>query len=210
MKLLVPFVLLLASQGLDLDKVKNDLKSIKTAQQAEAYLSKSGLKGRLLELDEIRDSSAAAMKLFKAKTGEIIEQASTDKSITYLYKALTVDESEVDRAQYIFFDNSRVKKPRIDSLRAVVMKKLKAGETFTALAKQYSMDSNTAKRGGDPGWYEREKFAKGFVTAVRSRAKGDVFLVDLPSEKWYYVVRKSHDALVRKKIKAVYVAVPAK
>jgi parvulin-like peptidyl-prolyl isomerase len=209
MKLLIAFALLLVSQRVDPYKVKNDMKAITTAKQAEAYLSKSGLKRRLLDLDEIRDSSAAAMKIYKAKAGEVIEQASNDKSTTYLYKAVEVKESEVDRVQYIFFDNAKTKKSRIDSLRAVIMKRLKGGEAFAVLAKEYSMDPS-GKRGGDLGWYDRDLFAKGFVTAVRSHVKGDVFLVDLPAEKWYYVVRKSHDALKRKKITALYVAVPSK
>lgn len=212
MKLSIAFCLLpilAIGQRVDINKVKADLRNVNTSQQAEAYLVKSGLKGRVLELDEIRDSSAAALKLFKAKPGEIIEQASSDNSITFLYKTLTIKESEVDRVQYIFFDNSKVKKPRIDSTRAVVMKRLNGGETFEAMAKQYSMDPN-GRRGGDLGWYERDKFAPGFVTAVRLHKKGDIFLIDLPAEKWYYVVRKSHESLKRKKIAAVYLAVPSK
>jgi len=193
----------------NIDKVRKEVQSLKTSQEAQAYLSKSGLKGNILELDEIQDSSVAAMKLFKAKPGELIEQTSTDKSTTFLYKQVTVNVSEADRVQYIFFDNTKLTRKQIDSLRSVVMKKLKAGETFTALAKQYSMDPS-GKRGGDTGWYDREMYVAGFVSVVRAHAKGDVFLVDLPAEKWYYVVRKSHDPLKRKKITALYVAVPSK
>jgi parvulin-like peptidyl-prolyl isomerase len=211
MKLLIVLSLLVVLPALRIDpaQVRKDLQSVKTVQQAEAYLSRSGLKGNVLELDQIRDSSAAAMKLFAAKTGEVIEQTSADKATTYFYKALTSKESETDRVQYIFFDNTKVPKARIDSLRTVVMKRLKSRETFAALAKEYSMD-RSGKRGGDSGWYDRAVYAQGFVSAVKSHAKGDVFLVDLPAEKWYYVVRKSHDPLKRKQIAAIYVAVPSK
>jgi parvulin-like peptidyl-prolyl isomerase len=199
-----------ASQNpVNLDKVRKDLQSLKTTQQAQAYLSKSGLKGNILELDEIQDSSVAAVKLFKAKGGELIEQTSADRSTTYLYKQVTVNVSEADRVQYIFFDHTKRTKKQIDSLRAVVMTKLKDGETFAALAKEYSMDPS-GKRGGDTGWFDRAMYVAGFVSAVRAHAKGDVFLVDLPAEKWYYVVRKSHDPLKRKKMTALYVAVPSK
>ncbi|HZY83072.1 MAG TPA: peptidylprolyl isomerase [Cyclobacteriaceae bacterium] len=202
MKLLIAaaFVLLLFD-------VKTDLQNIKTEQEAKAYLAKSGLKGKILDLDEIRDSSAVALKLFKAKPGEIIETSSS--GTTYYYKTLTTKESEVDRVQYIFFDNSKVAKKRIDSLRSGIVKKLDGGENFAALARQYSMDPN-GKKGGDLGWYDRSGFVPGFVSAVRAHKKGDIFTVDLPKEKWYYVVRKSHDPIKRKQIKAFYVSVPTK
>jgi parvulin-like peptidyl-prolyl isomerase len=202
-------VLLASQKPVTIEQVRKDLQTVRTTQQAQAYLSKSGLKGDLLELDEIQDSSAAALKLFKAKAGEIIEQTSADKSTTYLYKQLTLNVSEADRVQYIFFDNTKLSKKQIDSLRSVVIKKLNNGETFAALAKQYSMDPS-GKSGGDTGWYDRKMFVAGFVSAVRSHAKNDVFLVDLPAEKWYYVVRKSHDPLKRKLATAFYVAMPSK
>jgi parvulin-like peptidyl-prolyl isomerase len=147
--------------------------------------------------------------LFQAKTGELIEQVSSDKATTYLYKTMTLKESEADRVQYIYFNNATVPKKRIDSLRAVVMKRLKGGETFAALAKEYSMDPS-GKRGGDTGWYDRAIYVPEFVSPVRAHAKGDVFTVDIPGKKWYYVVRKSHDPLKRKQIVALYVAVPSK
>lgn len=195
---------------IDPGQVKKDLSSIKTEQEAKAYLSKSGLKGRILELDEARDSSAAALKLYRAKPNEIIEIISPDKTATYFYKTLTSKESEVHRVQYVFFDNNKLTKKRIDSLRAIVMKRIKAGETFETMASEYSMDTYNSKRGGDLGWYDPQTMVAGFTVAVRSHARGEVFLVDLPAEKWYYVVRKSHDARKRKQIKALYIAVPMK
>ncbi len=213
MKFLIAFSLLAVfgaiQKTVSLDQVRKDLQSVKTSAQAKAYVSKSGFKGDILELDEIQDSSAVAMKLFKAKPGEVIEQSSSDKSTTYLYKTLTLNESEADRVQYIFFDNRKVQKKRIDSLRNVVTKRLKGGAAFSDLARQYSMD-RSGKHGGDTGWYDREMFAAGFVKTVQAHKKGDVFPVDLPAEKWYYVVRKSHDPVKRKKIVAFYVAVPSK
>lgn len=206
MKLLIALSLLMV---IDLAQVRKDLQSITTQQQAKAYLSRSGLKGKIMELDEVKDSSAVAIKLFKVKTGDVIEQATSDKSTTYLYKLLSASESEVDRVQYIFFDVNKLTKKKIDSLRSVITKKLKAGDAFTALAKQYSMDQN-ARRGGDSGWFDKDLFVAGFVSAVRSHTKGDDFLVDLPAQKWYYVVHKSHNPIKRRKIVAFYVAVPAK
>ncbi len=192
-----------------IEQVRTDLKAIKSQQQAQAYIDKSGLRGSILELDEIQDSSAVAMKLFKMKSGDVIEQLSGDQSSTFIYKVLVVIEQEADRVQYIYFDNTKLTKKSIDSLRSVVVKRLGKGETFAALAKQYSMDPN-GKRGGDSGWYDRQNFVPEFVQPVLSHKKGDVFSVDIPRNKWYYVVRKSHDPLKRKKILAVYLGVPSK
>jgi parvulin-like peptidyl-prolyl isomerase len=192
-----------------LQDVRTDLRSIRTEQQAKAYLSRSGLKGSILDLDEIRDSSAAALRLYKAKPGEVIEVVSGDRKMTYFYKALTTRESTADRVQYIWFDNTKISKARIDSLRALIMKRIKGGESFASMAKQYSMDPK-GKQGGDLGWYEPGAMVRGFSAAVQLHARGDVFIVDLPKEKWYYVVRKTHDPIKRRQIKAMYVAVPSK
>lgn len=206
MKLLIALSLLIL---IDVPKVRKDLQAITTQQQAKAYLSSSGLKGRIMELDQLQDSSAIAIRLFNLKAGDIIEQSAADASTTYLYKLLSVAESPADRVQYIYFDGSKLAKKSIDSIRAVVMNKLKGGASFTSLAKEYSMDQN-ARRGGDSGWFDKDSFVGGFVTAVRSHSKGDVFTVDIPAQKWYYVVHKSHNAIRRKKITAFYVAVPVK
>lgn len=213
MKLLAAFSFLgflLASQTpANLDQVRKEIQALKTREQAEVYLAKTGYKGNVVELDEIQDSSATATRFFKGKIGEVTEQTSADKSTTFLYKPLALKETEADRVQYIYFDNTTLAKKKIDSLRAVVMKRANGGESFAALAREYSMDPS-GKRGGDTGWYDRELFVPGFVSAVRAHTKGDIFLVDVPAEKWYYVVRKSHNPIKRKQVVGLYVAVPLK
>lgn len=206
---MILLALILFIQAVDLDQVRKDFKTIKTEEQARNYLTSNKLTGDILELNEVKDSSAAALKLFKAKSGEVIEQQSSDKKITYLYKTLTSITSEADRVQYIYFNNAKVSKKSIDSLRTVVMKRLKNGDTFPALAKEYSMDPN-GRNGGDLGWYDPKVMAADFVKAVRAHKKGDIFLVDVPSQKWYYVVRKSHDTIKPRQIVAVYAAVLSK
>lgn len=210
MKFVIVFLALAAmvsQKSPGIEQVRKDFGNLKTQGEARAYISKTGLPGDILELDQIRDSSAAALKLFKASKGEVIEQQAGDK--TYLYKAVTTIEADADRVQYIYFDNSKVKKGKIDSLRAVILKRISNGESFAALAKQYSMDPN-GKRGGDLGWYDPAMFVRDFVNAVRAHKKDDVFTVDVPANKWYYVVRKTHNTIKRKKIIAAYIAVPSK
>jgi hypothetical protein len=34
---------------------------------------------------------------------------------------------------------------------------------------------------------------------IEKRRKGEVFQVDIPAEKWFYIVKKTHDSKVVKK-----------
>ncbi len=74
----------------------------------------------------------------------------------------------------------RDKKGKIDTAyaRAVidtVMQKLKAGESFTKLAKEYSDDPGTKNRGGDLGYFQIRQMVKPFAEAAFNLKKvGDI------------------------------------
>lgn len=55
-----------------------------------------------------------------------------------------------------------------------VMKKLKKGERFEELAKQYSQDTGTKDRGGDLGWISKEGVVKEFGEAAFALKVGEV------------------------------------
>lgn len=54
-----------------------------------------------------------------------------------------------------------------------VLDKLKKGESFSALAAQYSLDG-TRKRGGDLGWFGRGAMVREFEDAAFKLQKGEV------------------------------------
>jgi hypothetical protein len=57
------------------------------------------------------------------------------------------------------------------------------------------MDGNQT---GDLGWFSDAQMTPGFGTAVRKHIKNDLFTVDIPDRKWYYVVLKTdNDQLMK-------------
>lgn len=54
-----------------------------------------------------------------------------------------------------------------------LLKKIKAGEEFAALAKKHSVDTGTAMRGGDLGWFQRGDMVGPFEEAAFSLKKGE-------------------------------------
>lgn len=59
---------------------------------------------------------------------------------------------------------------RMDS----VLTRVRAGEDFAALARQYSQDAGTAQNGGDLDWFERGQMVKPFDDAAFSLDPGEV------------------------------------
>lgn len=55
-----------------------------------------------------------------------------------------------------------------------VLKELKAGGDFAALAKKYSRDPGSASQGGDLGWFEHGVMIKPFEDVVFSMKKGEI------------------------------------
>lgn len=45
----------------------------------------------------------------------------------------------------------------------------------------------------DLGWFSEEMMDKEFSTAVKKHRKGDIFTIDVPDKKWYYVTLKPFD-----------------
>lgn len=55
------------------------------------------------------------------------------------------------------------------------------------------MDSNVNK--GDLGWFSEGTMYKAFEDAIKSHKKNDLFEVDIPENRWYYVVLKTYNDL---------------
>lgn len=68
-----------------------------------------------------------------------------------------------------------------------VYSKLKSGEDFSALAKQYSDDQISAKKGGDLGWIKPGAVSDDFSSKAFSLAKGD-FSEPFKTDFGYHVV----------------------
>ncbi len=134
-------------------------------------------------LNSEEDTSITDRRLYKLKIGDSVKiDKSTYKIIedTLIYKF---------RVSYIYLDGSRMPPPAIDSIRSLILKKYRTGESFEKLADEYNMDNNP--RHGDTGFFEAGIMVKGFEDAVRQHAAGEIFIVDIPVNQWYYVVKKT-------------------
>jgi foldase protein PrsA len=68
-----------------------------------------------------------------------------------------------------------------------VFDKLKAGESFSALAAQYSIDEQTKDNGGDLGWFTQEIMAPAIGQAAFSTEPGQ-FSSPVPTEHGYSII----------------------
>jgi hypothetical protein len=97
----------------------------------------------------------------------------------------------------------------INILRNQVIAKYQDGYMFKDLAKQFSMD-NSAKQGGDLGWFTtgdlHPEFEKPIVEGTHST--GEIFKIDIPDIKAYYVVLITQNKRLIKESKVLKVTEP--
>lgn len=161
------------------------LKKIKTVEQAEAFIKKLDTKsGSIGRFNAIVDSTEYKEISKNYKAGDIF----FGKRSTY--KLLEKEQEIVYRCQYIYLDGNQFSKEKIDSLRNEILTKFKSGTSFKTLSDLYSMDGN--KKGGDLGWFHKEKMGAEFGASVAEHAKGQIFTCDADSKKAYYVILKTH------------------
>jgi parvulin-like peptidyl-prolyl isomerase len=140
---------------------------------------------KLYSLNPAKDTSKRDRQLFKMKPGEI---ANIDGG---KYKVIKDTGNFTFRASYIYLDGAVLTHSQIYSLRALILKQYAAGVTFGDLADKYTMDGN--RKHGDVGAFQSGMMAKEFEEGVRDHEKDEVFTLDIPEKKWYYIVKKTAD-----------------
>ena len=183
------------------EKAKNLLKNIKDLKSAEEFEKKHKKKyfAQLIYLRTERDSSILEKELLNLLNQEIagpFPSKISDREV--YYKVIATDSTTVSRVSYIYLDGKIYNTSQIDSLRNLILKKINEGESFFDLAKKYSMDGNNEK-GGDIGWVSDGMLVKPFQEAAKNHNKNDVYIVDVPEYKWYYVCKKTDDSKKGKK-----------
>ncbi|MBI5539351.1 MAG: peptidylprolyl isomerase [Bacteroidia bacterium] len=170
--------------------IQESIIKINTIDEANNFIkTNSTYESELLTISSDVDSSEISKILFEKKKGEII----TFKN--YIYKIIESSSSLTFRVSYIYLNGDELTKMKIDSLRDVIIKKYNDGVSFKKLVKQYNMDNN--KTFGDLGWFSEGMMVKDFETAVKKHRQNDLFTVDIPDHKWYYVVLKTFDDRVK-------------
>ncbi|HEV2355646.1 MAG TPA: peptidylprolyl isomerase [Puia sp.] len=167
--------------------VRDQFGKIGTVQEAQAWIAANPqLKPALLHLVAGKDSTLIDKRLLRQNQGDIF-------AVGYVtYKVIESKESVKYRASYIYLDGSTLSPSELDSLRKVIVDKIKAGANWDQLSDQYTMDGNTTH--GDTGWFFGElQMPKEFQDAVKAHNKGDIFFVDVPDRNWHYIVKKTYD-----------------
>lgn len=75
------------------------------------------------------------------------------------------------------------------ALAGAILKKLKGGARFDALAKEFSTCPSKSK-GGDLGWFGPGKMVKPFEEAVRKLGRGSVSAV-VKTQFGYHIIKKT-------------------
>jgi len=170
------------SSAQTLSKMFEEVKSIEQANRLIEVFPKS--EAKLFTISSEKDTSDITLPLFEKGLGYSF------RIDDYQYKIVDSSIQQEFRASYIFLDGSQYSKKEIDSIRVIILKKFNTGTYFFELVKEYTMDGNPT---GDLGWFQAKAMEKNFELAVKQHKKGDVFTIDIPEKKWYYVTLKTFD-----------------
>lgn len=108
-------------------------------------------------------------------------------------KIISVNNRKAFRASYIYFDGNKLSINEINKLRSTIIAKYKKGAEFPDLAEKYTMDGNTK---ADLYWFTEDMMVPEFVNAIKNHNKGEIFTIDVPDNKWYYVTLKTYDEIL--------------
>ncbi|MEW6416820.1 MAG: peptidylprolyl isomerase [Nitrospirota bacterium] len=98
-------------------------------------------------------------------------------------------DGETLRLRQIFFKRPKndAEKKALEDRADLIIQKLKAGEDFSALAKEYSEDPS-GKFGGDLGFMKKDLLAKEFIDVLDTMKIGD-FSIPFWSEKGLHIIK---------------------
>lgn len=199
MKTLISLILITASFQCFSQEMEVLLKKVRSAEQATEFVEENPeLKAEVINFTSDRDSSELFNTLFQQKNGALVVIDG------YTYKIVEKGNSFLIRSTEVYLDGNRYSKPKIDSLRSVIISRYNSGIRFEDLIKEYNMDPD----GGDQGWIAEGTVAKEFATTVRDHLKGEIFTIDVPVSKWYYVAIKTADTRFVRVLSAIKIRNP--
>lgn len=169
--------------GIYAQSIKEQLTQVTTIEDAKKFAQENqNLDAQLIfSIPEIENDEFAT-KLSTAKPGDIFSD------IYFTYKILFTTKIQAFRVSYIYLDGGKLSVKEIEKLRTRILEDYKNGNAFALLAKKYSMDNS---KDGDLGWFSEGTMVPEFETAIKNHKQNDVFKVDVPDKKWYYIVLKT-------------------
>jgi len=141
------------------------------------------LKGGFKDTAQFESALKSAGMTVDSLTEQIRQQLMTQKLIETLSANTKVTAADVkayyDKNKSQFFQKAAKRpshiliKPEDKAIAEKVLKELKAGATFAAEAKKYSIDTATASKGGDLGW-PSTPYVPEFEAALAQLSKGQM------------------------------------
>jgi hypothetical protein len=197
----------LYGQNKESNRIIKVLKSVKTVKDAGLLLkNETSVVGEILSINPRTDTSDFDKLILSKKDGETFSLELNDSEFGYLAKLINWEKVVYNRVNYIYLDNNIYSKLQIDSIRTIIIEKLEAGENFADLASKYSMDGNS-KKGGDLGWIKEGYLVKSFEDEINSHSLNEVFNVDVPENKWFYVVKKTYEPIEERILNAIVIKI---
>lgn len=159
------------------------IKNINTIDQANDFATENPELEALVwsiipEIDPSNESGFFNGK----KTGDVFNDG------TLVYKVISSKKITAQRVSYIYLDGNKLSMEAINKSRKTILEKYKSGTPFSDLAKEYTMDSNKT---GDLNWFTDGMMVPEFEKAVKKHKLNDIFTIDIPENKWYYVTLKT-------------------
>jgi len=193
MKVLITMLALLFTMNFYGQTLIQKLETVKTTKQANNFISKNTeLQGSVLQIDSNVDTSELQKQFYLKKTGDIFSIG------TNTYKVIAEKTAILSRVSYIFLDGTQLSSKQIDAVRKFILDEYKKGVLFDSLAAKYNMDGN--QNFGDTNWFADGVMAEEFSDAVKQHNLSDVFTVDVPASKWYFIVKKTYESKQSKKM----------
>lgn len=209
-KILVSILALYTTAGLAQGSFEKSLDSIQTLDDVNIFFKKNKkIKGKVIVFNEEKHKTRMAQNIFKMSVGS--KKYFKDSPQRTYYKVIDKYEIPYYRVSCVYLDGKTKTMDEINAIRQSVMSKYGKGYRFEDLAKQYSMD-RSANQGGDLGWFTEGDMHPDFESAIinGSHQVDDLFTLDIPDTKSYYVVLVTEDKKLIEEAKVLKVTEPSK
>lgn len=185
MKLLTIFISLFHISVSFAQPSEEKLYNLTTTSEAELYFkSHPEDEGEIFTVSPEIDGELIKNEFANRKVGDIFSKKENT------FKIIAANEVQIFRVSYIFLDESKISLKKINETRNKILKKYEKGISFSQLASQYTMDTT---KDGDLGWFVEGIMVPEFESAVKQHKINDIFKVDIPERKWFYIVLKTFE-----------------
>ena len=168
------------------DNIKVSSREINRQIEAIAQSNKLTVK----DLKNTVNTDGYGWKNFKQN---IKDELTISKFFRKYENQVSITEEDIDlslttlRARHILISE---KDPFIASKNAwEILRRAKSGENFSNLAKNYSIDTYSAKKGGDLGWFSHGTMVPEFEKAAASLLPGEIYPTPLKTQFGYHIIK---------------------